>query len=86
MPGLARLLNGDVRYYDTNIGQSPYPASSQIPLAGTEAKGSRGQVEHPEFTAGGGSSDARLKEALGKSVGRRIPRSGTQAHALPRSR
>ncbi len=26
VPGLARLLNGDVRYYDTNIGQSPYPA------------------------------------------------------------
>ena len=71
MPGLARLLNGAVRYYDTYIGQSPDPASSQIPLAGTEAKGSQGQVADPELAAGGGSSDARLKEALGKSVGRR---------------
>jgi hypothetical protein len=26
VPGLARLLNGDVRYYDTDIGQSPDPA------------------------------------------------------------
>jgi hypothetical protein len=25
VPGLARLLNGDVRYIDTNIGQSPAP-------------------------------------------------------------
>jgi hypothetical protein len=26
VPGLARLLDGDVRYYDTHTGQSPDPA------------------------------------------------------------
>ncbi len=26
VPGLARLLNGDIGYYDTDIGQSPDPA------------------------------------------------------------
>jgi hypothetical protein len=37
VPGLARLLIGDVRYYDTCIGQSPYPARRRRRIA--EGKG-----------------------------------------------
>ena len=55
VPGMARLLNSDVRYYDTHIGQSPDPARRRRRVA--EGKGV--------------CSDARLKEAGGKGAGRR---------------
>jgi len=75
VPGLARLLYGDVRYCYTNIGQSPDPASSKIPLVANA-------VPH----SGGGSSNARLKEAGGKSMGRyafAISYGGTSVQVCP---
>ena len=37
VPGKARLLIGDGRYFDTNAGQSPYPARRRRRVA--EGKG-----------------------------------------------